>query len=419
MRSLDEWLAQLAGGHPRAVDLGLDRVRTVAETMQLAHPPCMTWIVGGTNGKGSTVAFIESLLAEQGLSVGAFTSPHLVRYNERIRVDRSMAHDDAIVAAFAAIDAARGAISLTFFEFNLLAALWIFRERRVDAAVLEVGLGGRLDAANLIDADVAVLTSVGMDHREWLGNTLEEIGREKAGIFRAGRPAIVGSPGMPRSVHVALEALRCDGWIPGRDFGVRRESQDGRWDYLSCLQSFDDLPAPALSADVQYDNAAAAISAVLARGIDLACDTVARALTRVSLPGRLQIVAGEPEWILDVAHNEPAARTLARNLAHRGARGRTIAVAGFLDDKDVEGIGTCMKERIDDWILATLPAPRGLDAGTVASRLAAVGVRATVSSPDVASACAEARRRARRGDRIVVFGSFLVVGPALDWLGLY
>lgn len=399
------------------MELGLDRVRHVAEALDLVRPEGMTWIVGGTNGKGSTVAFIEALLAGQGLSVGAFTSPHLVRYNERIRIDRDDVEDAAIVRAFVAIEAARGTTSLTFFEFNLLAALWLFREGRVESIVLEVGLGGRLDAANIVDADVAVLTSIGMDHREWLGDTLEQIGREKAGIFREARPVVLGSSDMPRSVHAALETLHCDAWIAERDFRAA-VADDGRWGYESCLQSFDDLPAPALSADVQYDNAATAISALLARGIELTRERVAAAIGRVTLRGRLQIAGVEPEWIFDVAHNEPAARTLARNLARRPSRGRTIAVAGFLDDKDVEGIGACMSAQVDEWILATLPRPRGLEAAAVAARLGVADAR-VVLADSVAGACAEARRRATSQDRVVVFGSFLVVGPALETLGLY
>lgn len=427
MRSLAEWLARLEVVHPKSIDLGLERVRAVAQRLDLERPTAPTWIVGGTNGKGSTVAFLDSMLRATGRSVGAFTSPHLVRYNERIRVDGRMAEDDELVAAIEAIDTARGDVSLTFFEYNALAALYVFRARAVDAIVLEVGLGGRLDATNLIDADVAVLCSVGFDHRDWLGETLEDIGREKAGIFRAGHPVILGDTRMPPTVFEAMHRLGVQAWLPATDFDVVRDgdAHSGGWTYrmnhaIDTIEPrvFESLPAPRLDGDMQYANAAAAISALIAGRIDLRREHVVAGLTNVQLPGRFQRVPGAVEWILDVAHNEPAARALARNLAERPAAGRTLAVAGFLGDKDVHAIGAALGASIDGWILASTQGPRGLDADAVAARLDA-GANVVAREKDIRAACEFARAYARPGDRVVVFGSFLIVGPALEWLGLY
>lgn len=427
MRSLAEWLARLEAVHPKSIDLGLERVRVVAQTLHLERPGVPTWIVGGTNGKGSTVAFLDSMLRAAGRSVGTFTSPHLIRYNERIRIDGELATDVELVEAIEAIDAARGDVSLTFFEFNALAALHVFRARSVSAIVLEVGLGGRLDATNLVDADVAVLCSIGFDHRDWLGETLEEIGREKAGIFRAGRPVVLGDIDMPSTVFEAMARLGVQGWYAARDFEVVREadSAQGTWTYRMphavgkiAPREFHSLPRPALLGEVQYANAAAAISALLAGGVDVQRGHVVAGLTSVRWPGRFQIVPGDVEWILDVAHNEPAANSLARNLAERKVSGRTLAVAGFLEDKDVHAIARALDDSIDAWILASTQGPRGLEADAVAVRLDA-GANVLSRQPNVQAACEYARAHARPGDRVVVFGSFLIVGPALEWLGLY
>ncbi|MGE0581218.1 MAG: bifunctional tetrahydrofolate synthase/dihydrofolate synthase [Steroidobacteraceae bacterium] len=415
MRTLAGWLELQQRDHPRSIDLGLVRVGRVARALDLGRTRVPTYIVGGTNGKGSTVALLDAMLRAAGILAGAFTSPHLVRYNERIRVAGVEVPDEELVAAFEAIEQARGDTTLTYFEYSALAALWIFRQRRVDAQVLEVGLGGRLDATNLVDADVAVLCSVGDDHHEWLGPTLEDIGREKAGIFRPGRPAVLGSPTLPASVFREIERIGAVAQVARREFDW---DSGERWNWRSARRSFADLPRPALAGDAQFGNAATAIAALEAGPVAISREAIARALGQVSLPGRFQVVPGEVEWILDVAHNVPAAAALADNLAARPAGGRTLAVAGFLDDKDVAGIGRVLRERFDGWVLATLPPPRGLDAQQVAARLA-IAPGSFVACDSVAEGCAHARAAARPGDRIVAFGSFHVVGPSLEWLRLY
>ncbi len=416
--NLSEWLARQESVHARSIDLGLERVAQVARALGVARPPFPVITVAGTNGKGSTVALLAALLAAAGTRAGSFTSPHLVRYNERIVIGGEPAADAELVAAFERIEAARGATTLTFFEYNTLAALLVFAARNVEVAVLEVGLGGRLDATNVVDADVAVLCSVGFDHRDWLGDTLDAIGAEKAGIFRAQRPAVLGTSEMPASVYAAIERLGARAVIAGRDFAWQIAGE--RWSYRGPGGSFADLPPPALPGAIQYRNAATALAAYQslpgAPALDAAA--AARALGAVRLPGRFQIVPGAVEWILDVAHNEPAAQILAENLRARPVRGRTLGVCGILTDKDAGGIARALDDSIDAWVLCGLPGPRGTTAQALAERLGLAGPPA-FCAPDVASGCAFAREHARPGDRIVVFGSFATVGPALEWLRLY
>jgi dihydrofolate synthase/folylpolyglutamate synthase len=421
MRTLAEWLELQDSVHPRSIDLGLERVTRVARTLGVDSPPYRVITVGGTNGKGSVAAHAEALLEAAGVRAGLFTSPHLERYNERIRVAGAEVGDAELIEAFEHIEAARGATTLTFFEYNTLAALMIFARRGVRTAVLEVGLGGRLDATNLVAADVAVVVSVGLDHRDWLGDTLEAIGAEKAGIFRAGRPAILGTADMPASVFAAIAALGARPLVAGREFSWAVKG--ARWSYRGPGLALEDLAPSHLPGSIQYRNAATALTAVAAlaavaplpRALDAA--TVNAALERVCLPGRLQVVAGAVEWILDIAHNEPAARVLAAHLGERPlAPGeRTLAVAGVLADKDAAGIGAALAPLIDEWIVCALPGARGGSAAELARRLALPAARLTLAD-SVERGCEIARRSARPGDRVVVFGSFHTVGPALAWL---
>ncbi|HYL02165.1 MAG TPA: bifunctional tetrahydrofolate synthase/dihydrofolate synthase [Steroidobacteraceae bacterium] len=433
MRSLAAWLALQETVHPRAIDLGLERVTAVARTLGLATPPFRVITVGGTNGKGSVAAHADALLRSLGAKSGLFTSPHLVRYNERIRIQGEEASDAELIEAFERIEAARGATTLTFFEYNTLAALAVFTQRAVDTAVLEVGLGGRLDATNLVDADVAVVASVGLDHRDYLGDTLDSIGAEKAGIFRAGRPAVLGTPDMPASVFAAIRALGAEPLIAGRDFTWELAGE--RWSYRGPGLALENLRPPALAGSIQYRNAATALAAVgalrargmsapaapLSRGV-LDERTVNAALGEVALPGRFQVVPGPVEWILDIAHNEPAAKVLAAQLRERArgapGAGRTLAVVGVLADKDAPGIAASLAPLIDEWIVCTLPGPRGGSAREIAGRLRLPGA-APALADSVAAGCELARARARPGDRVVVFGSFYAVGPALEWLRIY
>ncbi len=414
--TIADWLAWQQVAHPVAIDPGLERAGEVWRRLALTRFRTVLTI-GGTNGKGSVCAYLDAMLRAAGHDVGLFTSPHLVRYNERIRIGGREAGDAAIVAAFARIDEARGNISLTFFEWNTLAALVLFAQERVDVAVLEVGMGGRLDAVNLADADVAAVVSVGLDHREWLGDSVEAIGTEKAGIFRPGRPAIFGSREMPESVRRA--AVACGARLRrfGRDFDYV-ERADG-WDYVGVGSRRRELPLPGLAGSAQLLNAATALAVL--EGAEPAVfvpDEAARAgLRQVRLAGRFQIVDGEPEWILDVAHNPDAARALAASLAARPARGRTIAVCGILADKDIEAIVKSLDGAVQQWIAVGLPGPRALAATELARRIGAVTGRKVDSAGDVEGGLRQARAACVVGDRVLVFGSFLTVGPALGHLG--
>jgi dihydrofolate synthase/folylpolyglutamate synthase len=436
MRTLAEWLALHESVHPQSIDMGLERVGRVAHALGVAAPEFPVITVGGTNGKGSVVAHLEALLEALGAHTGMFTSPHLIRYNERIRVGGREVSDEELIAAFQRIEDARGATTLTFFEYNTLAALLIFVRSQVEVAVLEVGLGGRLDATNLVDADVAVLASVGFDHRDWLGDTLELIGVEKAGIFRSGRPAVLGTPQMPASVYQGIAQLGARPLVAEQDFRWQ-VSGDARWSYQGLALSLRSLPPSALAGAIQYRNAATALAAVealcsgenlrpavtrLASGLSTLDErTAATALGRVSLPGRFQVAPGEVEWILDIAHNEPAAKVLAAQLRERSplhGSGRMIAVIGVLADKDAAAIGAALAQVIDRWIVCALPGPRGTSAAELAGRLAMPAARVELAD-SIAAGCALARAEAHPGDRVVVCGSVYAVGPALQWLGLY
>jgi dihydrofolate synthase/folylpolyglutamate synthase len=434
LKTLSDWLALQEAVHPKSIDLGLARVAAVARRLGIDRPDCAVITVGGTNGKGSTVAHLEALCLAAGRSVGLFTSPHFLRYNERIRIDGVEAEDAAIVSAFERIEAARGATTLTFFEYNTLAALLLFAERGVELALLEVGLGGRLDAANLVDADVSVVCSVGLDHRDWLGDTLEEIGAEKAGIFRPARPAVLGTPHMPASVHGVIERLGAKPIVAERDFTWKVEPGapgQAHWSYRGARLELTDLPPSALAGSIQYRNAATALAALeaLASGgtrsaagsqVVAALDpaTVAAGLRRVRLAGRLQIVPGPVEWILDIAHNPPAAEVLASQLKERPCQGRTLAVVGILGDKDAPAIARALAPAMEGWFLCGLEGPRGISAAALARRLDSI-VAGPVLAGSVREACEAARAAARPGDRVVVCGSVHTVGPALEWLGVY
>lgn len=414
-RSLEDWLRLQETVHGQGIDLGLDRVRSVADRLGLLPFPARCIIVAGTNGKGSTVACLEALLRAHGHRAGAFTSPHLIRYQERIRVDGAEAVDSELVEAFEAIDAARGDTTLTFFEYNALAALLVFRARKVEYAVLEVGLGGRLDAVNIVDADAAIVCSIGLDHADWLGTDIEQIGREKAGVFRPGAWAVIADPDMTPSVEAEARRIGARALLAGRDY--QWQLQPDGWNYRGEALQLQSLPPPALPGQRQYSNAAAAITALQAMGMRLEPAAVARALRSLWLPGRFQIVPGPVEWILDVAHNEPAAQVLARNLRDRPCQGRTLMVAGILGDKDVAAIARVLGDVADEWILCGIDAPRGLTAAALARR--APEFANALQADDVRAGMRAAAQRSRPGDRIVVCGSFLCVTPALECLGLY
>ncbi len=413
--SLADWLARLERLHPSSIELGLERVRQVADALGLKpHFPVLT--VGGTNGKGSTCAYLEAILSAAGYKTGLYTSPHLLRYNERVRIAGREAGDAELIAAFERVEAARGDTSLTYFEFGTLGAMAQFRTAGIDVAILEVGLGGRLDAVNLWDADAAIVTSVDLDHQDYLGDTREAIGFEKAGIFRAGRPAICADPAPPASLVAHARAIGADLVCFGQDFSAQRSNDE--WTYRGRAEAQAGLPLPGMAGAYQLRNAAAALAGLEALHACLpAVDGAAirSGLAGARVPGRFQRIATAPEVIVDVAHNPEAARALAAALAERPVAGRTLAVVGMLADKDAAGVFDALKNSVAAWWTCTPDSPRARTADALADVLRArlPGVPVSVETTPVA-ALATARSAAREGDRIVAFGSFTTVAAVLD-----
>ncbi|OOG58243.1 bifunctional tetrahydrofolate synthase/dihydrofolate synthase [Rhodanobacter sp. B05] len=422
-RNLAEWLAYQERVNVHSIELGLDRVREVWQRMGAPRPAPRVVTVAGTNGKGSTVALLEAMFTAAGLRTGAFTSPHLLTYNERIRIDGTLAADAALIAAFERIEAARGAalddaVPLTYFEFGTLAALDLFARAGVEVAVLEVGLGGRLDAVNIIDADVAVITTVDLDHMEWLGPDRDSIGREKAGIARRGRPAILGEPDPPAGLLAALAECGAQVERAGSDFSVERHQDGWRWRHRDGTAM--ELPDPPLAAPVQFANAAVAIAAlhVLGGGALAPSALFAAAsagLHEVRIAARLQTLGGEPPLVVDVGHNPQAARALAEWLDTQPPGG-VHAVYGALADKDVAGVIAALGTRIEHWHLAGLDqaTPRGLAVTALAATLRETLPQARFDvHADVPAALAAARQAAPPGGRILAFGSFFVASAVI------
>ncbi len=425
-QTLDDWLDYQQRVHPRSIELGLARVREVWERLGAAAPAPVVITVGGTNGKGSTVAFLEAMLAAMGKRVGCYTSPHLQRYNERVRLLGREAGDAELIDAFERIEAARqmpsrDAIALTYFEFGTLAALWIFAQNNLDVAVLEVGLGGRLDAVNIIEADAAIVTTVDLDHQDWLGNDRDSIGYEKAGIFRRARPAILGMREPPAGLLAEAARLGADVRRAGTDYDFSPRASAWQW---RSGDAIIDLPPPALAAPCQTANAAAAIAALhsLRERIGWDPPALAAGVASARLAARLQRIVhpGAAEVIVDVAHNPQAAGVLSSWLEQNPIAGRTFAVFGALADKDVGGIVAPLSLRIDRWHLAGLDAmsPRGLSVDDLRTRVAgaAASSAAIVTHANPRDALAAAQQQAVAGDRIVAFGSFYVAAVALDAL---
>jgi dihydrofolate synthase/folylpolyglutamate synthase len=416
--NLDAWLDWQAGLNPRRMELGLDRVHQVWSRLGPGLLPFRVITVGGTNGKGSCAAMIEAIAEAAGYRTACYTSPHVQRYNERVRVGAEPVGDEALCEAFERVEQARGDTPLTYFEFGTLAALDLFVRAAPDLAILEVGLGGRLDAVNLIDADVSVVTRIARDHTDWLGEDLEAIAFEKAGIFRVRRPAVIGQPDAPPRLR--QEAMNRGSRVLQLGREIQAETAVGGWTWVGPAGERLALPLPALRGPFQTQNAAAAIAALncLRDRLPVPVNAIRVGLQRARLQGRFQVVPGEVTLVFDVAHNGDAAEALAGNLRVLGCPGRRRAVLAVLKDKEPEAIATPLLSLVRDWYLTSSDDPRAMPTGELAARLDPVlGDAAVTTAPDVPSAIAAACAAAEPGDCILVFGSFTTVGEGLRHAG--
>ncbi|ATH82652.1 bifunctional tetrahydrofolate synthase/dihydrofolate synthase [Ectopseudomonas mendocina] len=418
-RSLGEWLAYLEQLHPSAIDMGLERSREVAQRLGLGKPAPLVITVTGTNGKGSTCAFLASLLRSQGRKVGVYSSPHLLRYNERVVIDGREVDDAELCQAFAAVEAARGETSLTYFEMGTLAAFWLFERATLDAVVLEVGLGGRLDAVNLVDADLALITSIGLDHADWLGDTRESVAFEKAGIMRAGKPALCGDLDPPQPLLEQVALLDAPFFLRGRDYDLSIQGQQWSWYGLDAhgqVLQLEQLPL----LDLPMENAALALQAYALLQLPWDHQQIVQALLATRVTGRLDRRA--LDWrgksltlLLDVGHNPHAADYLAQRLEARPPAGKRWAVFGLLADKDLPGVVAPLLSQVVGWAVAPLATPRSRPAGELAAHLQSYGAAVTQHA-DVRAALEAQCEQAAAGDEILLFGSFFCVAEALDWL---
>lgn len=416
--TLADWLTYLENLHPKSIALGLERVAQVKQRLNL-QPDFPIIVVGGTNGKGSVCALLESMLHAAGYRVGCYTSPHLLEYNERVRIAKKPVSDPELCVAFEQVDQARGDVLLTYFEFGTLAAMQCFIQHKIDVAILEVGLGGRLDAVNIFDHDCAVVASVDIDHTEYLGTTREQIAYEKAGIFRAGKVAVFGDHDMPAAIATEAQRLGAELWQLGHEFSFVQQA--GQWDFRSSSSARNALPYPSLRGTYQLHNACAALAALdaLKDKLPVSMQAVRRGLVEVVLPGRFQVVPGRPQLILDVAHNPHAARSLAQNLASMPPARKTFAVVAMLKDKDMSGVIRALKPQVDVWIVAGLAVPRGATAAELALVAEAEQVAgALLSFATVTEAVQHACNEATENDRIVAFGSFYTIAEVMRARGL-
>ena len=429
--ALSDWLVYLETKHPKAIELGLERVAKVKERLGL-NPTFPVIVVGGTNGKGSVCAMLESILHAAGYRVGCYTSPHLLDYNERVRISQRQASDAMLCAAFERVEQARAVpplqnmdaslqgneelseISLTYFEFGTLAAMQCFIDQAVEVAILEVGLGGRLDAVNVFDHDCAVVTSIDLDHMEYLGDTREQIAFEKAGIFRVGQVAVFGDMDVPITIRTQAQHVGAQLWCLGEQFSFTAGAQ--QWNYHGVSGTRSALPYPALRGAFQLHNASAALAALdaLKNKLPVSMAAVRRGLVEVVLPGRFQVVPGRPMLILDVAHNPQAARSLAQNLADLPPCHKTFAVFAMLKDKDMASVARALKGQVDVWLVAGIASPRGATATELSSVLYAEGVKSAVLTfVTVTDALQHACNEAVDNDRIIAFGSFYTVAEVM------
>jgi len=420
MRDLGQWLEYIQSVHRRSIDLGLDRVRRVAHAMRLTLLPRVITIAG-TNGKGSSVAMLESIYMAAGYRTGVYTSPHLVSYNERIRIQRTPVTQDAICQAFERIEQARADISLTYFEFGTLAALQIFSGSNLDVLMLEVGMGGRLDAVNIVDSDVAYIVSIGQDHTQWLGERREHIAREKAGIMRYQRPVICADINPPDSILDCADKASAQLWQIYRDFDYQQ--QDNSWSWRESAYGVDTkltgLPVANIPGDKQLLNAAGVLCAIsrMQQALPVTQVQVAEGLNNAQIPGRLQVIDQQPRLIFDVAHNAESVHCLSQFLSSNECKGRTLAVFAALADKPLEEIAQILLSQVDQWFVAGLEGERGSQGGDLMARILNIQKDVMASSyDDPASAYRAALREATGTDRIVVFGSFVTVGAIMNYL---
>ncbi len=412
---LSDWLLRLETLSPHEIDLGLERVGFVLDRLALA-PPATVFHIAGTNGKGSSVAMLEALLRSSGVRVGSFTSPHISRYNERIRVDGKEAGDGQIVAAFEQVEAVRGDVELTYFEFGALAAMVVFAESGIDTVILEVGMGGRLDAVNAVEPDAGLITNISLDHCDWLGNNVEAIALEKAGIMRSGKPIIFGTREMPQSILEHADEVGARLIAAGREFDWSIDSNQWTWQGLA--HRLDGLELPALVGEHQVGNAAAVLALIESVGLDelLREELINKSLQQLRLDGRMQELESGARWLLDVAHNPAAASVLADTLRAESHSARTVVIIGMLNDKDVRGVVAPLADQVDHWIAVTADSPRAIDAGELARQVANTTNAACLVAGSLDAAISHAQELTRPDDRVLVTGSFYLVGPVLEAL---
>jgi dihydrofolate synthase / folylpolyglutamate synthase len=426
---LPSWLARIEAIHEKPIDMGLDRVREVAHKLAIplernAHSgSAIKILVAGTNGKGSTCAMLEAICLAAGYRVATYTSPHLIDFNERARINGKPVDDSALIEQFEAVDAVRGATSLTYFEFTTLAILRLFDQAAVDVQILEIGLGGRLDAVNIIEPDCSIVTCIDIDHAQFLGDTREKIAIEKAHVFRSGRPAICSDPVAPKTLIEYADSIGADLWLFGRDFNYSGDKQ--QWSYAGREHRRNSLAYPSLRGANQLLNASGVLAALdsLRQVLPVSAGAIRQGLAIVDIPGRFQVIPGRPAVILDVAHNPHAVGHLATNLDNMGFFPYTYAIVGMLADKDIDASLARIVGKVDHWLLCTLPGPRGASAQTLAKALLDLGVRhgeneKTVTIVDdiehgPSAGLKAAKAVATEADRILVFGSFLTVADSL------
>jgi dihydrofolate synthase/folylpolyglutamate synthase len=408
--NLNDWLTWQEELHWSTIDLGLDRIRQVAENMGLSGLPFPVITVAGTNGKGSTVAMLDALLSAEGYCTGVYTSPFILEYNERIKIAGDFASDELICDAFETIDQARKNTSLTYFEFGTLAAVWLFVQHKVDVAILEVGMGGRLDAVNIWDAALAIITNVDIDHVQWLGSDREKIAIEKSGIMRGNSPAICGDPSPPSSI--ATEARRIGATLFQLNTDFFFDVSKSLWHWKGWDVEYKNLPRPALSGDFQFQNAATTIAGLNAikKRLPVSEASMQKGLGSVHLPGRLEIIQRQPDVIVDVAHNPHAAKQLALWLHQNDIPGKTYTLFSMLADKDIKSVVTLLNAEITEWHIAPINDERGLKASQISEILQKSGINSAIKLYDtVTDAWKELQKRAAPQDRIIVFGSFFLV----------